>query len=283
MGDKAQSSLLCRVGARVIGQEHLVDPDSVRKFVLATNDDVDLYVSDAPPTYIAVASWSAHMELLRRALSFEMLAAAVHLSQSMRFERLLRIGEKVSSQSTLVEVRGTRIGCTFCIHTELMDDRGVAVADGFHRVLLRNWTGCETEGESPDFRTPGRRGNASALGTVSFDIPGDLSVRYSSASGDHLPIHKDREVARAAGFPDLILHGMCTVAMCGGAVVDLACGGDPTRLAALSATFTRPVIVSRSLDVVVQESGNGCIGFVGRQSGREVTRNGMALVREARR
>ncbi|NMG55194.1 MaoC/PaaZ C-terminal domain-containing protein [Aromatoleum aromaticum] len=44
--------------------------------------------------------------------------------------------------------------------------------------------------------------------------PEDLR-RYAAASGDHNPLHLDREFARSAGFDDLVVHGMLNMARLG--------------------------------------------------------------------
>ena len=43
-------------------------------------------------------------------------------------------------------------------------------------------------------------------------------VRYAGASGDFNPLHHDPDVAQAAGFPDVIAHGMYTAGLVGAAI-----------------------------------------------------------------
>ncbi len=66
-------------------------------------------------------------------------------------------------------------------------------------------------------------------------------VYYAAVSGDFNPLHVDREVGRAAGFPDAILQGMCTMAWVADACV--AYLGDPARVRRLQVRFSRPVVV----------------------------------------
>lgn len=42
----------------------------------------------------------------------------------------------------------------------------------------------------------------------------DLAL-FAAASGDHNPLHLDADVARAAGFPRPVVHGMLTMAYAG--------------------------------------------------------------------
>ena len=60
-------------------------------------------------------------------------------------------------------------------------------------------------------------------------------------SGDYNPLHADVEVARQAGFPRPILHGLCTYGMACHAVLRACLRYDATRFRALAVRFTAPV------------------------------------------
>ena len=66
-------------------------------------------------------------------------------------------------------------------------------------------------------------------------------VAYALASGDPNPIHQDPEVARSVGLPDVIAHGMFTLALAARYVDEQL--GVSGRIAELGAKFTKPVVV----------------------------------------
>ena len=66
-------------------------------------------------------------------------------------------------------------------------------------------------------------------------------VRYAGASGDFNPIHWNQRVATSVGLPDVIAHGMLTMALAGRAVA--AWAGDPGALEEYHVRFGRPVVV----------------------------------------
>ena len=66
-------------------------------------------------------------------------------------------------------------------------------------------------------------------------------VAYAHASGDPNPIHQDPEVARSVGLPDVIAHGMFTLALAARYVDEQL--GVSGRTAELGAKFTKPVVV----------------------------------------
>ncbi|MEU5978367.1 MaoC/PaaZ C-terminal domain-containing protein [Streptomyces sp. NPDC047315] len=69
---------------------------------------------------------------------------------------------------------------------------------------------------------------------------GDL-VRYAGAAEDFNPVHWNARVAREAGLPDVVAHGMLTLAVAAGAVT--AWAGDGGAVVELRTRFSRPVAV----------------------------------------
>jgi acyl dehydratase len=74
-----------------------------------------------------------------------------------------------------------------------------------------------------------------------YDVTRADLVAYAAASGDPNPIHQDPEVARSVGLPDVIAHGMFTLALAARYVDEQL--GEPGRIAELGAKFTKPVVV----------------------------------------
>jgi acyl dehydratase len=66
-------------------------------------------------------------------------------------------------------------------------------------------------------------------------------VRYAGASGDFNPIHWNERFAKSVGLPDVIAHGMFTMASAIRVVTDWA--GDPGAVVEYGVRFTRPVVV----------------------------------------
>ena len=66
-------------------------------------------------------------------------------------------------------------------------------------------------------------------------------VRYSGASGDFNVIHWNERIARAVGLPDVIAHGMLTMALAGRFLTEWA--GDPGAVAEFGVRFSAPVVV----------------------------------------
>lgn len=66
-------------------------------------------------------------------------------------------------------------------------------------------------------------------------------IRYAGASGDFNPIHWSSRTATGVGLPDVIAHGMLTMAYAGRALISWT--GDPGCLVEYGVRFTSPVVV----------------------------------------
>ncbi len=75
----------------------------------------------------------------------------------------------------------------------------------------------------------------------SFPVQRAHLVMYAGASGDFNIIHWNERIAKAVGLPDVIAHGMLTMAEAGRVVTDWA--GDPGAVESYGVRFSRPVVV----------------------------------------
>ncbi len=88
--------------------------------------------------------------------------------------------------------------------------------------------------------------------TVGAEVPASSLVvtagavrAYADAGGDQNPLHQDGAVARAAGFPGIIAHGMFTMGHLAALVSRWA--GGPERIRRLTAQFRAPVYMGEEI------------------------------------
>ncbi|NEY36486.1 dehydratase [Streptomyces sp. PRKS01-65] len=92
------------------------------------------------------------------------------------------------------------------------------------------------------------------LPAQSFPVTRATLVRYAGASGDFNPIHWNEKFAKEVGLPDVIAHGMFTMAEAIRVVTDWA--GDPGAVVEYGVRFTKPVVVPNDDEgAVVEVSG----------------------------
>jgi len=90
------------------------------------------------------------------------------------------------------------------------------------------------------------------LAPKTFTINRKLLIAYANASGDQNPIHQDETFAKSVGLPDVIAHGMLTMALAGKYLSDIA--GNQSVIE-FSAKFIKPVVVPAETDVSLIISG----------------------------
>lgn len=90
-----------------------------------------------------------------------------------------------------------------------------------------------------------------------FHLDRALLRRYADASGDQNPIHQNEEFALSVGLPNVIAHGMLTMALVAKYVSDFA--GGSAHVLEYSARFTKPVIVpaGQNVDLTVSATVAG--------------------------
>ena len=114
-------------------------------------------------------------------------------------------------------------------------------------------------------------------------------VMYAGASGDFNTIHWDEKFAKAVGLPDVIAHGMFTMAQGGRFVTDWV--GDPGAVLDYGVRFSGMVPVSYDTGNVVEISGvveqkleddKVVVGLTAREAGgQKVLSQAKAVVRLA--
>ena len=84
-------------------------------------------------------------------------------------------------------------------------------------------------------------------------------VKYAGASGDFNIIHWNERTAKEVGLPDVIAHGMLTMARAAKVVTDWV--GDPGAVLEYSVRMTRPVVVPDT-DAGVEVTFGGKVGAI---------------------
>jgi acyl dehydratase len=93
------------------------------------------------------------------------------------------------------------------------------------------------------------------------DMVCDLDTRPEMAlvyrlSADLNPLHADLDVAKAAGYPRPILHGLGTFGVVGHALLKSVFNYDPANFTAMSGRFSAPVFPGETIRTEIWRDGN---------------------------
>ena len=88
----------------------------------------------------------------------------------------------------------------------------------------------------------------------------DLPTRPEMAllyrwNADMNPLHADPAIAKAAGFPRPILHGLATFGVAGHAILKTMCGYDPGRFKSIAGRFSSPVYPGETIRTEMWRDG----------------------------
>ncbi len=171
----------------------------------------------------------------------------VHGEQGVVLHRPLAPAGHVIGRTRVVEVidKGPGKGALVYSERRVTDrDSGEAVA------TVTQTTFCRADG---GFGGPPReQPPAHPLPERTPDLACDLPTRPEQAliyrlSADRNPLHADPEVAKTAGFPRPILHGLGTFGVVGHALVKAVCGYDPAHVRSFAGRFSAPVFPGETI------------------------------------
>jgi len=275
-----------KLGKQYDEQTATLDPDRVKAYAAATNDDNEAYTSGkyAPPVFGVVPTWNGMLLAAADIIPPEAMPFIVHGEQDMHFHQPLFPGMTLKTRSEAYAIRVGRSGTRFTNRVVSNDDSGQPVLEQFNTVFIRGMSDGDSGGpDKPDHAfDESLRDKKVAEFTVHVDD--DQTYRYRDASGDQMPIHVDDAFAKSVGLPGIIVHGLCTMAMTSQAIVKSVAGGDPARLKRLAVRFSKPVFPGNDVVTTIYDAGtkNGrrVYAFEATSNGDTVIKDGLAEVAE---
>jgi len=263
-----------------------VSREAIEKYARAYNDDNPGFFDSnraggivAPPLFGVVVTWPSLVNAVTDSELHADLLRLLHGEQEMEFFNPIRPGDKITSTAKIASIETRPTGEALTIELDAIDEtreRKVRILFG---AFIRG--GGSRRAREKEQETQGVE--RAAIVTVSQQIDADQTYRYAEASGDLNPIHVDENVARMAGLPGIIVHGLCTMAFTSKVMIDNLCAGDPVRLKRLSVRFARPVFPGQIITTKVSSAGdkNGRQLFrfeTYNPEGRAVIRDGIAEI-----
>jgi acyl dehydratase len=171
--------------------------------------------------------------------------------------------------------KGKEKGAVLYVERQIVDkESGELIATLTSAAVLR--------GDGGFGGKPGPQPEAHRLPSQPPEDHVDLKIAPNAAliyrlSGDRNPLHADPHAAAAGGFKSPILHGLCTFAVAGRALIKACCGGDPSRLRSLQVRFSAPVFPGETVRTELWRT-DGAVSFRARVLERDavVLNNGLA-------
>ncbi|MCX5044122.1 fused (3R)-hydroxyacyl-ACP dehydratase subunits HadA/HadB [Aldersonia sp. NBC_00410] len=272
--------------ARAVQDHHPAHKDQEAAVALGYSDLV------APLTFTSIPAMAANRHLFESVISgydtyvqteqvFEQhrpIVVGDHLGTDVELSKVRRIAGRdlITVTNTFTDAAGETV---HTMHTTVAgvtaDEVDPAITQAVQNVMMHDVNILGRDGADGGYTRPVRpagdiriaNDTGRAPGTRSFDdltvgdvLPtqnarlsrGDL-VNYAGVAGDVNPIHWNEEIARLAGLPNVIAHGMLTMGLGAGFVSSWS--GDPGAVTRYAVRLSQPAIVSAAEGGDIEYSG----------------------------
>ncbi len=231
-----------------------------------------------PPVAIVTQIWTPQNEARGALVSAEFqrtAASGVHGEHEVRLYRPLVPGEPLTLWVDGCGARPAGRNSAVTLKYTARDASDTVVAEQWWTTVFLGVT-CDQIGSPPPEHNFPAEARDRSIGTYVVDCDAGMAQRYAEASGDWSGHHFDLDLARQSGFDRLFVHGLCTLALCAQGVVQLAAGGDPSRVRHVAARFASPVFLGQQVHVHVFDAGDLGIAFDADSGGAPVITHGRA-------
>jgi acyl dehydratase len=235
-----------------------VTAERIAEYAAATNDPIAAHRNGdiAPPVFAIVPVFQALLVPAVDVMPVELIPRIVHGEQDFHFHRPIYPGDKLVSRAKMIGYQGLEKGTRSAILLECRTEEGELVNEQYVTTFVRGFDAGKAVGEL----SPGHKFDDVLHGQAPFakahaHVDLDQTFRYSPASGDPMPIHLDAEIARSAGLPGIIAHGLCTMAMTSWGVLTEVGGSDTKRLKRFAVRFAKMVLPGDDLETRIWNAG----------------------------
>ncbi|HEX7760934.1 MAG TPA: MaoC/PaaZ C-terminal domain-containing protein [Caulobacteraceae bacterium] len=203
----------------------------------------------------------------------------VHGEQKVELHQPLRAEGTYTATGRTVGAydKGKDKGAVVINETVWTNDKGEKVATLTGSMFARGdgGFGGPAEGAPEPHQVPARAPDKS----LDFTTSPDQALLYR-LNGDRNPLHSDPGIAKLAGFPRPILHGLCTYGITCRAVLEGVTDFDPDQILSHEARFSAPVFPGDTITVDLWIDGK-TVSFEARVKARGATviKNGKTVLR----
>ncbi len=220
----------------------------------------------AVPTMATVIGWGASSIMGNSGINYLMV---VHGEQRLTMHKPLPPAADVVMDERVVGVfdKGADKGAVLVTEREMRDAKtGDKLCTLMSSTFARGdgGFGGPKDGAPAPHTLPDRKPDL----VHECDTRQDQAFIYA-LSGDRNPLHRDPNVAKMAGFPRPILHGLCTYGTACRAVVSSVCNYDASRITGFDVRFSAPVFPGETVVTEMWVDGK-VVSFRSRLKERDV-------------
>jgi acyl dehydratase len=284
-----QSSIVGTAGAPLVSE---IESRWTMAYAAALGDAIPCYMDTtrrviAHPMFPVCFEWPVQVAMRAQCEKIAGLARdeamrGVHATHDVVLHRAIRPPERLTTQLTVAGVERRKPGAYMVTRLDTVDEAGKPVCTSWYGAIYR---GVEVTGPDLPPKMPPEPAEpiveaGEPLWETQVDVPAGMAHIYTECARILNPIHTDAAVARAAGLPEIILHGTATLALAVSRVAENEAGRDPERIGRISGRFGAMVMMPSTVMVrVLAREGPAVFFEVLSGQGRLAVRDGIVMLR----
>ncbi len=218
------------------------------------------------PVFTVCPEWPVVLDAQRvegsESMTAEEVRSGVHASHDVHIHRPIRPNESLYTRATITSVEQRKAGAFQMMRLETRDEESNLIVSTYQGGLSRGVSviGGDKAMESAPL-LPEIPPDTKAGPEFAIPVSRNAAHVYTECARIYNPIHTDREVARAAGLPDIILHGTASLALAISCLVNKLFDGNAHRVKRFACRFSAMVLMPGTITLEVNGSVDGHVWF----------------------
>ena len=248
------------VGTFGIAKTTLLDKRFTMAYAAGISDDNEAYFNDdragSPKVHPCIAfslQWAARFRP-DQSQDPNVASFGVHASTDLVVHRPFKSGEAITTQGQLLQMRQISPGVYNVDLYRMTSSTGELVAELYYNGITRGATLIGADAVVGEELPPAKLSGVvseTPLWKKEIFIPLHAAQQYTECAQIYNPIHTEPSVAKAAGLPDMILHGSATKALALTAIIGQYFNGNPEHVTRLFGQLRGMVLMNTSIQIEV--------------------------------
>ena len=248
------------VGTFGIAKTTLLDKRFTMAYAAGISDDNEAYFNDdragSPKVHPCIAvslQWAARFRP-DQSQDPKVASFGVHASTDLVVHRPFKSGEAITTQGQLLQMRQISPGVYNVDLYRMTSSTGELVAELYYNGITRGATLIGADAVVGEELPPAKVSGVvseTPLWKKEIFIPLHAAQQYTECAQIYNPIHTEPSVAKAAGLPDMILHGSATKALALTAIIGQYFNGNPEHVTRLFGQLRGMVLMNTSIQIEV--------------------------------
>ena len=248
------------VGTFGIAKTTLLDKRFTMAYAAGISDDNEAYFNDdragGPKVHPCIAfslQWAARFRP-DQSQDPKVASFGVHASTDLVVHRPFKSGEAITTQGQLLQMRQISPGVYNVDLYRMTSSTGELVAELYYNGITRGATLIGADAVVGEELPPAKVSGVvseTPLWKKEIFIPLHAAQQYTECAQIYNPIHTEPSVAKAAGLPDMILHGSATKALALTAIIGQYFNGNPEHVTRLFGQLRGMVLMNTSIQIEV--------------------------------